>query len=247
MKVLVVDDEPLARERLADLVVELYPNARLAMANEGVQALHEIDSFAPDIVLLDIRMPRMDGLEVAQHLLTLSLAPALVFTTAYQDHAINAFDTNAVDYLLKPIRKERLQTAIERAELINRSKLMSIIEEDEVVNRRTHVSSVIRDRMEILPVEQIVYLKADQKYVSAAWPDGELLLDESLVSLETEFADVFIRIHRNALVAKSQICGLEKSDDGQSLVKLRDMPTRLTVSRRHLSHIKHILRELTSR
>ena len=246
MKVLIVDDEPLARERLADLLVELYPDARLAVANDGVQALHEIDSFAPDIVLLDIRMPRMDGLEVAQHLLTLLSAPAVVFTTAYQDHAINAFDANAVDYLLKPIRKERLQTAVERAELINRSRLMPIIEEEKVTNQRTHVSSVVRDRIEILPVEQIVYLKADQKYVSAAWPDGELLLDESLVSLETEFAGMFIRIHRNALVAKSQICGLEKSDDGQSLVKLRNMPMRLTVSRRHLSHVKQILHELAS-
>ncbi len=247
MKILIVDDEPLARERLQDLVGELYPDAIQSQANDGQAALEKIQEIKPEIVLLDIRMPLMDGMEVARHVMKLETQPAIIFTTAYQDHAINAFDANAVDYLLKPIRKERLQVAIERAELINQSKLSKLLETGTQSAGRSHVSSLVNGNLELVPVETIHYLKADQKYVMAVWPEGEILLDESLVSLEAEFNDHFVRIHRNALVAKNKICGLEKNNGGQTLIKLSNMPTELLVSRRHLANVKEVINSLTKR
>lgn len=247
MQILIVDDEPLARERLLQLVSELQPDADLSEANDGVEALQQVSEQQPDIVLLDIRMPRMDGLELAGHLVKLEQPPAIVFTTAYQDHAISAFDANAVDYLLKPIRKERLQLALERATVMQRSRLEAVSEAVEQETGRTHVSALVNGVLELIPIERIYFLKAEQKYVTAAWPGGEILLDESLVNLEQEFPDVFIRIHRNALVARQHITGLGKNAEGHSFVRIEAMPDELLVSRRHLPAIKSLVRELTNR
>jgi two-component system, LytTR family, response regulator AlgR len=238
MKLLIVDDEALARERLLDLVVELYPEASTIEAANGLEALDKISAHSPDIILLDIRMPGMDGLELANHLLHLEAQPAIVFTTAYQDHAIDAFDANAVDYLLKPIRKERLNIAIERASIVSKSKLTALKENEGINSARTHLSAIIQGNIQLIPIEHIYYLKAEQKYVTAAWPGGEILLDESLVSLEAEFTNYFIRIHRNALVAINHISKLSKNSEGQQLIKLADMPIELAVSRRHLADVK---------
>lgn len=243
MKILIVDDELLARERLHDLTVELYPDAITFEASNGMEALDKINEFHPDIVLLDIRMPGMDGLEVANHVLQLEeKKPAVVFTTAYQDHAISAFDTNAVDYLLKPIRKERLNIAIERAAVVNQTQLQSIHKEEKNASARTHLSAVIQGNLQLIPIESIYFFKADQKYVSAAWPEGELLLDESLTSLEAEFSKDFIRIHRNALVAINHINCLSKTSDGQHVIKISGMPVELAISRRHLAEVKKALK-----
>ena len=247
MKILIVDDEPLARERLQQLVSELQPDVTLFEANDGVEALAQINQQRPDIILLDIRMPRMDGLEVAQHVLKLESQPAIVFTTAYQDHALSAFDANAVDYLLKPIRRERLKVALERAGILQRSRLDAVSEAVNKESKRTHVSALVNGVLQLIPVDQIYYLKAEQKYVTAAWPEGEILLDESLVTLEEKFPELFVRIHRNALVAKKRITGLGKNADGSSIVKLESMPDELMVSRRHLPAIKALVRELTDR
>lgn len=242
MKILIVDDEALARERLHDLVVELYPDAITIEATNGMEALDKVTSHSPEIILLDIRMPGMDGLELANHLLQLETQPAIVFTTAYQDHALSAFDANAVDYLLKPIRKERLKIAIERASVISQSKLETLNNTKEISSTRTHLSAMVQGNIQLIPIENIYYLKAEQKYVIAAWPGGEILLDESLVSLEAEFANHFIRVHRNALVAINHIRGLSKTTDGQHAIQLTDMPIELTVSRRHLVDIKKIIK-----
>ena len=242
MKILIVDDEALARERLHDLTVELYPDIITLEASNGMEALEKINEHKPDIVLLDIRMPGMDGLEVANHVLQIEDKPAIVFTTAYQDHAIAAFDANAVDYLLKPIRKERLQTAIERAAAVSQTQLESINETEKVSSARTHLSAMIQGNLQLVPIENIYFFKADQKYVSAAWPGGELLLDESLTSLEEEFSKEFIRIHRNALVAMNHIESLNKTNDGQHVIKVLDMPIELSVSRRHLVDVKKLLK-----
>ncbi len=247
MKILIVDDEPLARDRLRLLVQESYPEAKSLEAEDGLQALEIISAEQPDIVLLDIRMPRMDGLEVAQHLVKLEQQPAIIFTTAYQDHAISAFDANAVDYLLKPIRQQRLQLAIERARTLNLSRLSAVSDSVSEGEKRSHVSAVINGLLELVPLDKIYYLKAEQKYVTAAWPGGEILLDDSLVSLEQEFPKDFIRIHRNALVSRKHIQGLGKNQDGQAFVKLKDMPDELIVSRRHLGSIKALLNEILSR
>jgi two-component system, LytTR family, response regulator AlgR len=183
-------------------------------------------------------MPGLDGLELANHLLHFESPPAIVFTTAYQDHALSAFDTNAVDYLLKPIRKERLKTAIERATVVNQSKLATLSEAEGVTSVRSHLSAMVQGNMRLISIEGIYYLKADHKYVTAAWPGGEILLDESLVSLESEFSNYFIRIHRNALVAINHIENLSKTTEGQHFIKLSDMPIELAVSRRHLAEIR---------
>lgn len=242
MKILIVDDEALARERLHDLTTELYSDVITIEASDGFEALEKIGQDQPDIVLLDIRMPGMDGLEVANHVLHLEEKPAIVFTTAYQDHAISAFDANAVDYLLKPIRKERLQIAIERAAEISRAQITSINEAEEESAARTHLSAMIQGKLQLVPIENIYFFKADQKYVAASWPGGELLLDESLTSLEDEFSNDFIRIHRNALVATKYVDNLSKNNDGQNVIKILDMPVELAVSRRHLPDVKKALK-----
>ena len=188
-------------------------------------------------------MPGMDGLELANHLLQLPSPPAIVFTTAYQDHSLSAFDANAVDYLLKPIRKERLKLAIERATVISQSKLALLNKTEKTSNARTHLSAMVQGNIRLLAIENIYYLKAEQKYVTAAWPGGELLIDEPLVALETEFKDHFIRIHRNALVATKHIEGLTKTVGGQHTIKLLDMPIELDVSRRHFGKVKKIIKQ----
>lgn len=244
MKILIVDDEALARERLHDLVLELYPDTLTVEAANGMEALDKVTEHSPEIILLDIRMPGMDGIELANHLLQLETQPAIVFTTAYQDHALSAFDANAVDYLLKPIRKERLKTAIERATVVvNQSKLAALNEVEDVASKRTHLSALVHGSIQLIPIKNIYYLKAEQKYVTAAWPGGEILLDESLVSLETEFTDHFIRIHRNALIAINHVRSLSKTTEGQHIITLSDMPIELTVSRRHLSDVKKVFKQ----
>lgn len=243
MKILIVDDEALARERLHNLLLELYPDVTTIEATNGIDALEKITEHLPKIILLDIRMPSMDGLEVANHLLRAETPPAIIFTTAYQDHALNAFDANAVDYLLKPIRKERLKIAIERASKVNLTTIASLRRSEEITSVRTHLSALIQGNIQLIPIENIYYLKADQKYVAAGWPGGEILLDEALISLETEFKNHFIRIHRNALIAINYIESLQKTADGQHTIKLSDLPLELKVSRRHLPEVKKIIKQ----
>ena len=243
MKILIVDDEALARERLHDLVIELFPNTITIEAINGLDALEKISEHSPEIILLDIRMPGMDGLELANHLLQLESPPAIVFTTAYQDHTLSAFDANAVDYLLKPIRKERLKIAIERAVIVSQSKLDLLNNSGGETSARTHLSAMVQGNIRLIAVENIYFLKAEQKYVTAVWPGGEILIDEPLVNLEAEFSDHFIRIHRNALVAINHIEAIRKTAEGQHVIKLSDMPVELSVSRRHFSGVKKIIKQ----
>ena len=243
MKILIVDDEALARERLHVLVTELYPDIITIDAINGFDALDKISEHSPEIVLLDVRMPGMDGLELANHLLHLESPPAIVFTTAYQDHTLSAFDANAVDYLLKPIRKERLKIAIERAAVVSQSKLALLSHDGGAPSARTHLSAIVHGNIQLIAIENIYFLKAEQKYVTAAWPEGELLIDEPLVSLEAEFSDHFIRIHRNTLVAIKYIEELRRTNEGQNAIKLVNIPTELSISRRHFSAVKKIVKQ----
>lgn len=244
LKILIVDDEPLARNRLISLIGELPGEHRILEADQGLAALEKIMQDAPDIVLLDIRMPVMDGLEVAHHLAGMEHPPAVIFTTAYQDHALEAFDTHAVDYLLKPIRKERLRQALERAGILQRARVAELRRLEQPAQPRTHLSASIHGKLKLVPVKEVRYLKADQKYVVAGWPGGELLLDESLVTLEEEFQQRFIRIHRNALVAREYVDTLTKDKDGELMMTLRDMDVTLQVSRRNAAQVKKALRKL---
>jgi two-component system response regulator AlgR len=241
MKCLVVDDERLARERLARLVGECPDWQVCGQAANGEQGLQQAQQLRPDVVLLDIRMPGMDGLEMARHMLNLEAGPAVIFTTAYGDHALEAFETQAVDYLLKPIHPERLRQALEKARRLCDSQLQQL-QAANSGQRRTHLCARNRGNLELIAVEDIVYLQADSKYVTVRAPAGRILIEESLKSLEQEFDGIFVRIHRNALVAASAIRGLEKDAQGHSLVVLCGIEERLEVSRRLLPGVRKLIR-----
>lgn len=242
MRILIVDDEQPARERLCGLVEELGGHEVVGEASNGLEVIRQLGTSQPEVVLLDIRMPGMDGLETAQHLGLLTPAPAVIFTTAYQDHALAAFESNAVDYLLKPIRRTRLAEALERAQVVSRGRLAEIREREPGGPARSYLSAVVQGRIQLASVADIRYFRAEQKYVTAAWPEGELLLDESLKTLEQEFAGQFLRIHRNALVAIQHVERFDRDREGNYTVHLRDMPAALKVSRRHLSQVRKTLR-----
>jgi len=241
MNVLITDDETPARIRLRSLVEELGHQV-VGEAAHGEQALQVSESMQPDIILLDIRMPGMDGIETAMHLMEQKNPPAVIFVTAYDQHALRAFETNAVDYLLKPIRKERLEDALQKAGRLNRVQLSKINQND--ANARTHICVRARNQIRLIALHDIIYFMADQKYVSVVTADGEVLIEESLKSLEEEFAERFIRIHRNALVARAYIRLMNKTSQGGHVLILKDTDNQLEVSRRHVSGVRKIIKDL---
>lgn len=240
MKILIADDEMLARQRLVNLIAELPTHFSILEAENGIMALKMISKESPELALLDIRMPMMDGLEVAHHLTKLKSPVAIIFTTAYEDYALEAFDMQAFAYLMKPIRKERLQQAIETT--LRRVNVST--DHHDAHKNPTHLSTTVMGNLQIVQIEKIYYLQADQKYTKAVWSEGELLLDDSLKSLEEKFSSQFIRIHRNTLVALKYVLGLEKDRDGNHYIRLHRVKVRLLVSRRHVSHIRKILKHL---
>lgn len=244
MRVLIVDDESLARARLRGLIEALDGWEVAGEGANGREALELIERERPDIVLLDIRMPGMDGLEAARHMGQLEEPPAVIFTTAYGDHALAAFEAQAVDYLLKPIRRERLVQALERARRPTRAVLAALGSDAVEERARTHICARYRGTLELVPVEQVIYFQADQKYVTVRHSGGSVLIEESLKSLEDEFGERFLRIHRNALVAEAHMAGLETQGTSQASVTFRDIDDRLEVSRRHLPTVRKRLRDL---
>ncbi len=241
MKILIVDDEALARERLCGLVAELGGHEIVGEAANGRQALAQATLLLPDTVLMDIRMPEMDGMEAALHLAALEQPPAVIFTTAYDDHALAAFEANATDYLLKPIRKEQLERALGKARQWSRVQLSAVRREGGGLRTRRYISARARGGLQLVPVTDIVYFKADQKYVTVRYREGEVLIEDSLKVLEEEFCERFARIHRNSLVDVASISGLEKSHAGNCLVRLRGMEDTLEVSRRHVAELRRRL------
>jgi two-component system response regulator AlgR len=239
LRVLVVDDEPLARERLSHLVKEL-PEVELAgVAASGEEALLLAGRLKPEVVLLDIRMPGIDGLETAHHLARMPDPPAVIFTTAFDQHALAAFDAQAAGYLLKPVRLERLREALERARRPTRAQLARIAEG--VAGPRTRIAVRTRDELKLIPVESVICFIAEQKYTTLRHAGGEELIEESLKSLEEEFASRFVRVHRNSLAAVAHIEGLERDADGHQFVRLKG-GTTLSVSRRLASEVASRLR-----
>ena len=239
MKILIVDDEQPARDRLRSLVGELEAGEVVGEATHGLEALELAGALRPDLVLLDIRMPGMDGIEVARHLAQLAQPPAVIFTTAYGDHALAAFETSAVDYLLKPIRRERLAVAVGRAAVITQAQ-SAVIAGGET---RTHLSAMVKGALRLVPVDQVRYLQAEQKYVTVVWMEGEVLIEDSLKALEAEFPDRFMRIHRNTLVALAYVDRLERGADGETAIVLQADTAILPVSRRLLPEVRRRLRE----
>lgn len=240
MRILIVDDEAPARSRLRRLLEEFPEHEVVGEAEDGRSALDRIQHLHPDIVLMDIRMPVMDGLEVARHLGSLPHPPATVFCTAYGDHALAAFETNAVDYLMKPIRRERLRRALEKANRVSGTKLDTLARG----RQRRHICARVRGNLELIPLEAVIYFLAEYKYVTVCHDSGEVLIEDSLKSLEDEFADRFVRIHRNALVARDRLAALEKGSNEGFVVKLRGSEKDLEVSRRNLPAVRHLITHL---
>lgn len=242
MKILIVDDEAPARQRLAALVEAMGEHQLVGYAATGGDAVAACERLNPDVVLLDIRMPGMDGLDAATRINLTAEPPAIIFVTAFGDHALAAFDAEAVDYLLKPVRRERLADALKKARRLNRAQLDALQQVDG--NARQHLLCRRRGDLELIPIDEIRYLQADHKYVTVNHLRGEDLIEDSLKQLEDEFADRFVRIHRNALVARRYLVGLERNGDGQYQVRVRDCDTLLEVSRRHVTAVKGLVRRL---
>jgi two-component system, LytTR family, response regulator AlgR len=234
LKVFIADDEEPARERLkillGDIAAEL-PTSVVGEARHGVEAVEQAAASGAQIVLLDIQMPGMGGLEVARHLGRLEQPPRVIFVTAHDRHAVEAFELNALDYLLKPVRAERLAAALRKASVPGAEQLAKAAEAP-----REYLSVAERNRIVLVPVRDIVFLRAEQKYVTARTRNREHLLEEPLVALESEFAVRFVRIHRNCLVARAAIRGFERApgedDEPRWLVVLDGIDERLPVSRR---------------
>ncbi len=239
---LIVDDEQPARERLQRLMTDLEDAPALALtASNGEEALRICQAQRIDIVLLDIRMPGMDGIEAASYLQALPDAPAIIFTTAYDQYAIDAFETEAIGYLLKPVRKARLEAALAKASRLSKRSLGEIAKTQS--KERQFVSTRMGEEVRLIRVDDIVYFEADQKYVKAVLSSGTELVDDSLKSLEQALSDRFIRVHRKLLVALDNIEALEKSASGGRVLRLRGMDQSLPVSRRHVGQVKAKLSE----
>jgi two-component system response regulator AlgR len=242
LRVVIVDDEAPARSRMRDLLSDCAAEMPLTVVGEaasGLVALELLSREPADVVLLDIRMPEMDGIEVARHLQRLEDPPAVVFATAYDAYAIRAFEVHAVDYLLKPIRVSRLKEALARAARPKPDALREIARAP-----RTHLSAQERGKIHLIPIADVIYLKAELKYVSVRTAAREHLIEESLTRLEQEFAERFVRVHRNCLVARAAVRGFERSEEGGEAhweVLLHGVPERIAVSRRQ----QHVVRELS--
>ncbi len=246
-KILIADDEPLARERLRRLAEGLPEYEVCGEASDGNSALAQVAELQPDILLLDIRMPGLDGMEVAARLSKLSSPPAIIFCTAYDSYAIQAFDVQAIAYLLKPVRKQALAEALARAGRINRVQLQAFSSsnasnstgrdatENEQLAVRTHRGT------ELIDIAGIRYCQADQKYVTIHHSRGEAVSDYTLKELENSYPRQLLRIHRNTLVGVRFIQALKRTPEGHNLVLLRDDLGELQVSRRHASNVRQWL------
>lgn len=242
LKILIVDDEPPARERLRSLLVEIPDTEVVGEAVNGQQALARVQELAPDVVLLDVRMPGMDGIEVARHLNALEEPPAVIFTTAFDEYAVNAFETHAAGYLLKPLRKEKLAAALERAGRLTRPQLQKIAAAASNDKRRTHIAARRREGLRLIPVEDVQFFLAEQKYTTVRHLNGEDLIEDSLRALEEEFNEALVRIHRNALVSVRYLERIERNAEGQYFVRLRGCEAPLQVSRRMAGELRERFR-----
>ncbi|MFK7957166.1 MAG: LytR/AlgR family response regulator transcription factor [Lysobacterales bacterium] len=239
MRVLVVDDEPLARERLTTLLSDTEGVELVGEAGNGREAIEQVRECHPELVFMDIRMPVMDGLEAAHHLRLLEPAPRLIFCTAFDQHALEAFDANAIDYLVKPVRADRLSEALDKARLVRPEDIQTVA----LTETRSHLCARVRGNLELISLDDVICLHAEHKYVTVIYNEGEVLIEEPLKALEDEFSDRFLRVHRNALVSLTAVAGLEKAE-GQMVVRLHGTDRRLEVSRRNLPHVRKIIKAL---
>lgn len=234
LRALIVDDEPPARARLNALLRDLDQVEVVGEAGNATETLELIEQLNPDILYLDVRMPGMSGLELARYLARLPRPPAIVFITAHDEHALEAFEAEAVGYLLKPVRKDKLAAATERARRLSAQQLESVVRPEP----RTHLPVRRRDGIRLLRVEDIICLVAEQKYTTVRHTGGEDLIEDSLRALEAEFGGRFLRVHRGALVNRDYLAGVERLTDGGYVAHVRGLAQPLPVSRRMASELK---------
>lgn len=246
MDLLIVDDELLARQRLVRMVEKLEGCHVIGEADNAEAALDAICALDPDVVLLDVRMPGEDGLSLAHRIAQLEDPPAIIFCTAFNEYALEAFGTSAVGYLLKPVKAEQLNDVLAKAQRLNKLQRASMGEQraERATPQRNHITAKTRRGVELIPLEQIRYFIADQKYVTVYHVGGEHLLDETLKELEEEFGESFLRIHRNALISVKHIEAVERSPQGQYQVRLADTEHKPVVSRRHAGNLKSLMKQL---
>jgi len=248
LRVFIADDETPARERLKELLADIaaeLPTEVVGEAANGLDAVAQLPASRAQVLLLDIEMPGMRGLEVARHLGGLELAPAVVFVTAHDRHAVEAFELNALDYLLKPVRAARLASALKKASTDGPPAREQLAKA--AAQAREYLSVTERNRIHLVPVRDVLYLRAELKYVTLRTRAGEHLIEESLVALEREFAERFVRVHRNCLVARSAVRGFERGAEGGDEphwnVVLDGVPERLPVSRRQWAEVRLLAKE----
>lgn len=243
-RVIICDDERLARERLVRLLEDIGGYELVGLAEHGEQALALVKEYEPDIVLMDMRMPVMDGLSCARELAERESPPAVIFCTAFDEHALEAFSVTASGYVLKPVSRESLREALLRACRVSQLQLGVLRQQPVVAERsahRSHITARTHRGIELIPIDEVRYFLADHKYVTVRHEQGEVLIDETLKELEEEFGDRFIRIHRNALLSLNFLEGLEVISTGQYRVRIRGLDERLVVSRRHLPELRETL------
>jgi len=249
--VLIADDEPLARERLVRLIEKLAGYRLLQpSACNGHEALELAQRLQPDVLLLDIRMPGLDGLQVAQQLCEREQAPAVIFCTAFDAFAVEAFKVSATGYLVKPVREEQLATALKNVARLNRAQLCALMDahsgndDEKNSDARSHINVQSHRGLELIALNTVFCFIAEQKYVTLRHEGGEALLDEPLKVLEEEFGERFVRIHRNALVARNRIERLHRCPLGQFQLYLRGLAEPLSVSRRHVAQLRSLMKKL---
>jgi two-component system response regulator AlgR len=245
---MVVDDETPARRRLRELLDDCSASLPIAVVGEaanGREALDLMQTAPPDLVLTDINMPDMDGIELARHLLKLPRPPVVVFTTAFHEHALEAFEVNAVDYLVKPVRVQRLLLALQKVPRLRPLSAERISHLPS--NARRFLSVTERSRVVLVPIDDVIFLKAELKYITIRTKDREFLLEESLTRLEQEFGHRFVRVHRNCLVARDAVRGFDRrvNDDGDAHweVLLNGLDETIPVSRRQQGIVRELSRE----
>ncbi|MEM7195030.1 MAG: LytTR family DNA-binding domain-containing protein [Pseudomonadota bacterium] len=238
MKYLIIDDEPIARVRLREMLGRIDPSGYILEAENGEEAMSIYEQEAAEVLLVDIRMPGISGIELAYHLSALDNPPAVIFTTAYNEYALEAFEANAIDYLLKPIQQDRLKRALAKADPITKSQGNALKEG----GSRSHIAVNQKGKIKLVPLHQICYFRAENKYVAVRTRDARYLINETLNQLEEDMDDEFIRVHRNALISTRFLEGLEKIDDNRWCVLFQDIDDKLEISRRQTPTIRRWLR-----
>jgi two-component system response regulator AlgR len=249
LRVFIADDEAPARARLRELLADIHGEIGCQVVGEagnGLEVIDRLPASAAQVLLLDIQMPGMGGIELARHLGGLEHAPAVIFVTAHDRHAVAAFELSALDYLMKPVRAERLAAALRKALAAGPAPRERL--ERAAAGAREYFSVAERSRIVLVPVAEVIYLKAELKYVTLRTRAGEHLIEEPLVAIEREFAARFVRVHRNCLVARGAIRGFERvpgngEEESHWNVVLEGVAERLPVSRRQWPAVKGVLTE----